>query len=162
MTNGVTIASQSGLSIGNGPFYVVLAQREGWPCVSGPLAATWQSICVTSVNNPPPAPILVSPTDGALNVSIPPILNVTVSDPDTNRLTVTFYGLVKSADAGPDFTIIALPDTQYYSHFFPWIFTNQTYWIVNNRAASNIVYVTQLGDCVDDGDGDYDVGQPMP
>ncbi len=47
MTNGVPLATQSGLSVGNGPFYVVLAQREGWPCVSGPLAATWQSINVT-------------------------------------------------------------------------------------------------------------------
>lgn len=150
MTNGVTLVSQSGLSVGNGPFYVVLAQKEGWPCDSGPLAATWQSICVTSVNTP--SINLVSPTDGALNVSIPPTLNVAVSDPDNNRLTVTFYGQVKSANAGPDFTIIALPDTQYYSHFYPWIFTNQTEWIVNNRVASNIVYVTQLGDCVDDGD----------
>jgi hypothetical protein len=46
-SSGVVLASQSGLSVGNGPFYVVLAQKEGWPCVSGPLAATWQSINVT-------------------------------------------------------------------------------------------------------------------
>jgi hypothetical protein len=48
MTNGVTLASGSGLSVGDGPFYVVLGQKEGLPCVSGPLAATWQTISVTS------------------------------------------------------------------------------------------------------------------
>jgi hypothetical protein len=59
MTNGGTLASQSGLSVGDGPFYVVLAQREGLPCVSGPLAATWQSINVT-----PPAALTVSAGQG--------------------------------------------------------------------------------------------------
>jgi hypothetical protein len=48
MANGATLASQSTLSVGNGPYYLVLAQQEGYPCVSGPLAATWQSISVTS------------------------------------------------------------------------------------------------------------------
>jgi len=161
MTNGVTLALQSGLSISNGPFHLVLAQQEGWPCVSGPLVATWQSVSVTPgarPNNPPAAPILVSPADQAPDAPIPPILSVAVSDPNTNRLTVMFYGCVNASNAGPDFTVIALPDTQYYSHYFPWIFTNQTDWIVNNRTNLNIAYVTQLGDCVDDGDGDYGVG----
>lgn len=159
MTNGVTLASQSGLTVGNGSFYIVLAQREGSPCVSGPLAATWQSISVTLAtpsNNPPAAPILVSPADGAPDISIPPILNVEVSDPDTNRLTVTFYGQLKSANAGQDFTIVALADTQMYtaqkSGGTISMFTSQTDWIVNNRVASNIVYVTGEGDITDEGD----------
>ena len=48
-----------------------------------------------------------------------------------------------------DFTIIALPDTQYYSASFPATYSAQTQWIVDNRVSRNIVFVTQLGDCVD-------------
>jgi len=47
------------------------------------------------------------------------------------------------------FTIIALPDTQYYASSYPDIFTNQTQWIVANREAFNIVYVGHEGDIVD-------------
>jgi hypothetical protein len=34
--------------VGKGPFYVVLAQREGYPFVSGPNTAIWQSVAVTT------------------------------------------------------------------------------------------------------------------
>jgi hypothetical protein len=34
----------------------------------------------------------------------------------------------------------------------PAIFNSQTQWIVNNKASRNIVFVTQLGDCVQNGD----------
>ncbi len=51
---------------------------------------------------------------------------------------------------GEDFTIIALPDSQYYSASYPATYTAQTQWIVDNREARNIVFVTQLGDIVDD------------
>jgi len=44
------------------------------------------------------------------------------------------------------FTIIVLPDTQYYSLSYPDIFTNQTQWIVKHREALNIVYVGHEGD----------------
>ena len=47
-SSGVVLAARSGLPVGQGPFYVISAQKEGWPCTSGPLAATWQSISVTS------------------------------------------------------------------------------------------------------------------
>ena len=50
--------------------------------------------------------------------------------------------------AAPEFTIIALPDTQHYSESFPAIFTSQTQWIVDNKAARNIVFVTHEGDIV--------------
>src|SRR5215813_1216508 len=58
-----------------------------------------------------------------------------------------------SAHAAPgDFTIIHLPDTQYYTKNGLGIFSAQTQWIVNNKNAMNIVYVAHVGDCVDDGD----------
>jgi hypothetical protein len=47
------------------------------------------------------------------------------------------------------FTIIVLPDTQYYSEEHPWIFDNQTEWILENIELMNIVFVTHLGDIVD-------------
>lgn len=48
-----------------------------------------------------------------------------------------------------NFTIIVLPDTQYYSEGNPHIFDNQTQWIVNNIDEMNIVFVSHLGDIVD-------------
>jgi hypothetical protein len=57
----------------------------------------------------------------------------------------------QTASAGPssdNFTIVALPDTQFYSESYPWIFENQTEWIVQNENSQNIVFVTHLGDLV--------------
>jgi hypothetical protein len=52
-----------------------------------------------------------------------------------------------SANPTPEnFTIVALPDTQNYSESYPWIFENQTEWIVQNENEKNIVFVTHLGD----------------
>ena len=47
-----------------------------------------------------------------------------------------------------NFTIIVLPDTQHYSEKHPQIFDNQTQWITENREKLNIVFVTHLGDIV--------------
>ena len=54
---------------------------------------------------------------------------------------------INSATA-QDFTIIALPDTQNYSQYYPTIYSAQTQWIVNNKDALNIVYVAHEGDIV--------------
>ena len=57
----------------------------------------------------------------------------------------------KSIDTGSKekFTIVVLPDTQYYSENYPGIFENQTKWIIENKESMNIVFVTHLGDLVD-------------
>jgi uncharacterized repeat protein (TIGR02543 family) len=123
-------------------------------------AAERPTLTVTYVigtgNQAPNAPVLNAPADGATGVSISPTLDVTVSDPEADNLTVTYFGRPVSATPGPDFTIIALPDTQFYSSSLnggsPAIFNAQTQWIVDNKAARNIVFVTQLGDCVQNGD----------
>jgi pimeloyl-ACP methyl ester carboxylesterase/predicted MPP superfamily phosphohydrolase len=47
-----------------------------------------------------------------------------------------------------NFTVVALPDTQFYSQDYPAIFTNQTQWIVNTAASLNTVFVTHEGDIV--------------
>jgi hypothetical protein len=83
---------------------------------------------------------------------MPPNLTVRVSDPDRDSLTVTFYGRPVTTPAGPDFTLIGLPDTQHYTSSMhgggPEIFRAQTAWIVENRLTRNIVYVGHVGDLV--------------
>ena len=49
------------------------------------------------------------------------------------------------------FKIAVLPDTQNYSEEFPEIFTKQTQWIVANKTAESIEFVTHLGDIVEEG-----------
>ena len=44
------------------------------------------------------------------------------------------------------FTIVVLPDTQHYTELAPEIFTAQTQWIVDNKAAENIKFVLHEGD----------------
>ncbi len=46
------------------------------------------------------------------------------------------------------FSIIILPDTQYYSKSYPQIFMNQTRWIVENKEKLNIKFVIHEGDIV--------------
>src|SRR5918911_208090 len=48
----------------------------------------------------------------------------------------------------PDFSVVVLPDTQYYSESYPQIFNAQTQWIVDNRANYNIQFVLSEGDIV--------------
>ncbi|MCW4034816.1 MAG: metallophosphoesterase [Candidatus Bathyarchaeota archaeon] len=47
-----------------------------------------------------------------------------------------------------DFTVVVLPDTQYYSESYPEIFESQIQWILDNKEALNIVFVSHLGDVV--------------
>ena len=54
----------------------------------------------------------------------------------------------------PDFSIIVLPDTQYYPQDSPQTFTAQTQWVVNNLSALNIQAVIGVGDIVNGG-GDH-------
>ncbi|MBN1422345.1 MAG: DNRLRE domain-containing protein [Planctomycetes bacterium] len=94
----------------------------------------------------PAPPALVGPADGASGVLLPPTLSVAIGDPDGDALDVTFFG--RSTAAGEVFTIIALPDTQYYCRDNPQIFEVQTSWIANSAAALNIVFVSHEGDLV--------------
>lgn len=43
---GATLAFKDGIGIGRGPFHVVLAQREGLPCVGGANSAVWNDVTV--------------------------------------------------------------------------------------------------------------------
>jgi hypothetical protein len=127
-----------------------------------PSAIATSSVVITPTvvvepNEAPSPPVLVAPPDGAVGVSHAPTLTVSVSDGDGDDLTVTFYGRWLYATTAPNFSIIALPDTQYYScgelcFSDPAIFVTQTQWIVSNRLDRNIAFVTHLGDVVEFGD----------
>ncbi len=124
------------------------------------MTATTTSAAITvNVNvNQPPAVSLVSPAHLATGAGVGGTvqLSASVSDPDNQPLNVTFYGRLKSPPPGPDFTLVTIPDTQFYSensggnrlqHF-----TSQTNWIVSSRAALNTVFVAHMGDMVQNGD----------
>lgn len=103
----------------------------------------------------PNKPVLTTPAAGATAVSNPSTtLETCVSDPEGDNLTVTFYGRDISPMNVPDFTLVAIPDTQnYYSadgKAAPG-FLSQVQWIINNRVSRNIPFVSHLGDVVNDG-----------
>jgi hypothetical protein len=111
--------------------------RQGWA------AADYQ---VTADAGSPDEPALVAPADGSNGVAAATPLEAFVSDPGGGSLIAT-VSLRRAA--APEFTIVALPDTQHYSAAFPAVFTSQTRWIAENKNARNIVFVTHEGDIVD-------------
>jgi hypothetical protein len=50
-----------------------------------------------------------------------------------------------------DFSVVVLPDTQYYSASYPAILNSQMQWIVKNAPALNIQMVLGVGDIVNNG-----------
>jgi len=71
------------------------------------------------------------------------------------RLMGVMILLIGASCAGPSsvadrapFTIVMLPDTQRYSETRPDLFFAQTRWIKENRIKENIVFVTHVGDLV--------------
>lgn len=142
----------SNVAVGNYSFSAIATDDEG-------LSATSTVVNVT-VALPNYAPSVVSvnfPTNGATEITNSPALNVTVSDPEGTNLTVVFYGRAAASQMpGPDFTLMTLPDTQFYSSSLngglPAMFTTQTDWIIANRTNLNLAFVTHLGDIVQNGD----------
>ena len=101
---------------------------------------------INSSYNDPPQIILQYPSpSGVTGIPRNVTLNVTVIDPEGTSMNVTFYGREKN---NTNFTIIVLPDTQFYSQDYPQIFTNQTRWINSSKNNLNIVFVTHEGDIV--------------
>jgi len=98
---------------------------------------------------------MVSPTNNAVVLGASPTLTVAVSNAVGN-LTVTFYGrMAATPNTNGDFTIVALPDSQFYTDSanggLPGMFQAQTDWIVANRTNLNVAFVTHLGDITDHG-----------
>jgi hypothetical protein len=127
-----------------------LASREETTQANRPKLTITYSL---SPNHAPDAPALVQPLDDATGVSTTPTLEVTVSDPDDDAMSVSFYGRPVSPPA-PDFSIIVFPDTQKYANTTLTgnyaTFYAMTQWIVDQKTARNIVFVTHVGDIVED------------
>lgn len=98
----------------------------------------------------------LSPAPGDTNITAAPQLTALLYNTSATNLTVTFFGRPTPSPIRPNFTIIALPDTQFYPALVnggtPEIFYAQTEWIITNRVPRNIVLVTHLGDCVNNGE----------
>ncbi len=91
-------------------------------------------------------------------------LQTSLADPEGDGMTVTFYGRQDTPlTPGEDFTLVAIPDTQYYSEGSAsrantvtvqqliGTFGAQTQWAVDNRQARNIAFVSHMGDIVENG-----------
>lgn len=66
-------------------------------------------------------------------------------------LFVIFHKSSSAQTSSPDFTIIALPDTQNEAEKFPQVLNAQTQWIADNHDALNIQMVLAEGDNINDG-----------
>lgn len=115
---------------------------------------TWVAGAPFNINIPPSVPVAVTPAANQTCVSNVAHLSATSTDATGGTVTVNFYGRPLNTD--PDFTIIPIPDTQYYTgemnggnngHL-----KAQMNWIVANRLNLNIQYCAELGDCVEHGD----------
>lgn len=115
-------------------------------------------VSISVAVNQAPAIALASPGNAATDTGNGGTvsLQANVSDPESQALTVTFYGREKSPAPGPDFTLVTLPDTQFYSensggnrlqHFI-----SQTNWIVSSKNSLNTAFVAHMGDMVQNGD----------
>jgi len=118
-------------------------------------------------NDAPLQPTNVSPANGQNNFSGHQI-SFTVTDPEGQPMTVKLYGRKKTSAGAADFTIIGMPDTQYYTEepqggpggvrqqASNAIFKAQTQWVADNRVSRNIVFLSHLGDCSQNGEA-YEV-----
>ncbi len=97
---------------------------------------------------------LATPLDAATGLGGAGRVNLTasVSDPENLPLNVTFYGRPKSAPPGEDFTLVTLPDTQFYSENSGGsrfaLFQSQTNWIVASKDLLKTKFVAHMGDMV--------------
>ncbi len=63
-------------------------------------------------------------------------------------MDVYFYQPSSTKPQADNFTLVALPDTQFYSESYPSIFDNQTQWIVDTAGNLKTIFVTHEGDVV--------------
>ncbi len=151
LSSGIALLARWGFDEGGGD----TASDDVWSVDGTVVGASWTSQAPFDASLPPDEPFLVHPADGAGSIALSPTLEVQVDDPEGDPLEVRFFGRPYEPPA-EDFTIVALPDTQYYcSGSYGGqadMFYSQTSWIVEQREALNIVYVAHEGDLVNDGD----------
>ena len=70
-----------------------------------------------------------------------------------STITKLLFGLcllISFAAQSEKFSIVVIPDTQWYAESNSPIFKAQTQWVVDNQVNENIIYVAHLGDLKDD------------
>ncbi|SKB01648.1 Calcineurin-like phosphoesterase [Prosthecobacter debontii] len=122
-------------------------------------AASSAVVNLTIIPNPNQAPSisLSAPADQASGIGGSTELTATLSDPEGDAMTVTFYGrLTTPTTPGPDFSLMTLPDTQYYSQNTGGTrlaqFIGQTNWIVSQKDTLKVAFVSHQGDIVENGE----------
>jgi hypothetical protein len=122
-------------------------------------ATTSEAATLTIVSNPnqPPVVSLNGPADNATVFGNTVPLVVNISDPEHDATTASFFGReTVPPTPGPDFSLVIIPDSQYYSQNSGGtraaLLNAQTQWIVDNRIAKNIAFVAHMGDITENGD----------
>ncbi|MDD5700909.1 MAG: metallophosphoesterase, partial [Dehalococcoidales bacterium] len=148
------IARWTGIQPGDDGDFTVRFEIESGEYTYGPAVFLLSNETPSPVNHAPDQPSPVYPADGSNDISVMPTLTVNVSDPDPDDLLdVTFYGReVGTTAPGPDFTLVAIPDTQMAAENYPAVFDSQMQWIADNKDDLNIVFATSLGDIVNRAD----------
>ena len=146
ITSGTGLLARWGMNEGSGATIGSSVGTYDGDLVNSP---TWVPGAPFDLNLIPDAPTLVAPADLATGVTMPPELTVHVTDERNAPLTVSFYGRPKDGFTGDDFSLIAIPDPQFYASTYPSIYYAQMNWVVANEAALNIPFVISLGDNVD-------------
>lgn len=67
----------------------------------------------------------------------------------SDRPSLNGDGGANAMAAQKPFTVVVLPDTQFYSRWYPDVFEKQTQWIIEKKEELNIAFVLHLGDIVD-------------
>ena len=129
-------------------------------------STTSAAITVHVGANQPPVVTMTAPAANATGIGSSTSLQLGIADPEGDAQTVTYYGrnTPPVATSASDFTLVAIPDTQYYSQntFTHQVggsvganaafFNAQTQWIVDNQATRKIAFVTHMGDIAETGD----------
>ncbi len=114
--------------------------------------ATTRNVAVSgTIINGAPAVSLVQPADDATGVALAPTLQATVTDPEAETMSVSFYGRpVSTAAPAEDFTLFVIPDTQSHvaSSTLYVAFNAMTNYIVAQKDTRNVAFVTHVGDIV--------------
>ena len=120
---------------------------EGATIASRPLLSVTYTQAAS--NGAPDVPTNPSPANGATAGSENLTLSVSVSDPESDAMDVTFHG----RETDGDFTIVHVTDTQFYSASAPQAYRTMMQWVHDNQQAMGIAGVIHTGDVTNDNTG---------
>lgn len=103
---------------------------------------------------PEPEVTPLDPPDGAAGIPARPVLSASVTDPHGHALDVSFFGREVGATQPPDFTLVHVTDTQYYTQSSPQGYGTMMAWVNSQQAARNIAHVIHTGDITDFGNSE--------